>query len=775
MDPRASWERAREIFLDLADSPDSDRSTTLSRLAETDPAVAALVRKLLRHDTPSFTDRVRARRFGPYEIGRRIGSGGMGDVFLGHRADGEYEREVAIKLLRPGTADDSVVQRFLRERQTLASLDHEFIARLLDGGTTEDGTPFLVMECVDGEPADVFASPLVLRERLELFLRIGRAVAHAHDRGIVHRDLKPSNILVRPDGTPRLLDFGIARARNPSDEAQLTRTGHRLFTPEYASPEQVRGDEATTASDIFALGVLLYSFLADRSPWQPHATVGDLERRICELDPPPPSRALGKKPRRHVARDLDAITLQCLAKQPERRYATVTHLCEDIERHLQGLPIQARRTSMVTRASRYATRRPFHVVAGGLAIVAIAVSTFWLQSRASDQRRQGELRAAVKDRIHNARVQWADGQPDRAFAELDAADLAVQQLPDDPALRADAQAQRAVFEGFRDDWSASLELAEAALQELERVPEPDVQVKARALNTRAYAMHQRDPASSEAQSLAALQYARANLPPGDVLHADAMLGWSDELRSRDRHAEAQRFLDDAVAEIRQQDPRAEIAARFLNEQAIAFARRGEVDLAAERYRDALEILSWHRGERNPSVGKVRFNLGATLYRGLNYDGARQEFERVLATWRSLDDEWFLAATQQMLGRIHFRKKEYVRAEAAAREALELRTRNGEARLIPNSRCLLALVRAARGEHSEARAVLADALAKLDSAPLPDEMVADAHIALGRMSLAEGRGVDARTHFETARKILRAAFRSTHPDTEELEQLLASLR
>ncbi len=775
MNSRAGWERAREIFLDLADRSEAERAEALAALAKKDVALGELVQKLLRHDTTSPAEPRLQMRLGPYEITRRLGSGGMGEVFLGRRADGEYEREVAIKLLHAGTDDAHRVQRFHRERQTLARLDHEYIARLLDGGTSETGDPFLVMEYVDGEPADAFAARLDVREQLALFLRIGRAVGHAHERGVVHRDLKPSNILVRDDATPRLLDFGIAWTRQPDTESRLTRTGHRLFTPEYASPEQIRGEAATTSSDVFALGVLLHVFLVGRTPWPPFESLGELERSICEFDPPPPSRSLEGSARRRIAGDLDAITLQCLAKHPARRYPSVAALCQDIERFLDGRPILARRSGLFTRISRYAGRRPAQLLAGISSMVTVLALGVWWQVRTDDYRRQEELRSAVTDRIETAREHWADGRAVAAVEELDAAEAALEDLPHEPSLRADVTAQRAVFASMQRQWQEAADLAAQGLDALDGVESIDATVLARLLNARAYALHRLDPESSEAASRAALEHARAHLTPGDVLHADALLCWADELRHRNRHADAQLFLDEAVEEVRSQDPRAEIAARFLNEQAIAFARLGENVRAAERYREALDILSWHRGEGNPSVGKVRFNLGATLYRARDLEAAREEFERTLKTWREVGDEWFLAATQQMLGRVHLRVDRLSEAATAAGEALEIRERLGEDNLTARSRCLLAVVHALQGEPERARAPLAACLAELEEHPLPDELEADAHRALGRILANDGQIDAARAHLQSALRTFREVLGSSHPVCIELEGALQSLR
>ncbi|HKW18470.1 MAG TPA: serine/threonine-protein kinase [Terriglobales bacterium] len=230
------------------------------------------------------------RRIGVYKIVEEIGHGGMGEVYRASRIDGQYEKEVAIKLVRVGLDSPFLVQRFLHERQILASLDHLNIARLYDGGTTEDDIPYLVMELVEGRPIDQYCDEhgLDTAARLELFLQVCAAVQYAHQRLVIHRDIKPSNILVTEDGIPKLLDFGIAKMLDSSPTAETTLL--RPMTPEYASPEQIRGDAITTATDIYSLGVVLYELLAGRSPY-PEETRTPLEfaRVICEIEPVRPS------------------------------------------------------------------------------------------------------------------------------------------------------------------------------------------------------------------------------------------------------------------------------------------------------------------------------------------------------------------------------------------------------------------------------------------------------------------------------------------------------
>src|SRR5262249_14214618 len=270
------------------------------------------------------------RKVGAYRILREIGRGGMGNVYLAARADDAFQKLVAVKIIRCGMDLDDVVQRFRAERQILAMLDHPNIARLLDGGATEDGLPYFVMEYIEGEPVDVYCErhKLSTPGRLKLFQSVCSATSYAHQNLVIHRDIKAANILVTEDGVPRLLDFGIAKLLAPGMALELTQTGVRPLTPEYASPEQVRGDALTTASDIYSLGVLLYRLLTGRRPYRSSmSSAAEIERAICEEEPVKPD----------LPRDLSAIVLMALRKDPRRRYVSVDQFSEDVRRYFENL------------------------------------------------------------------------------------------------------------------------------------------------------------------------------------------------------------------------------------------------------------------------------------------------------------------------------------------------------------------------------------------------------------------------------------------------------
>lgn len=318
-------------------------------------------------------------RIGAYRIEREIGRGGMGAVFLAARADGEFEKQVAIKLLKRGTDTDEIVRRFRAELQILAQLEHQSIARLLDAGTTEDGLPYFVMEYVAGVPITKFVRnrQLSIRRRLELFLKVCAAVERAHRDRIVHRDLKPTNILVTLDGEPKLLDFGIAKLLEPDDGPDATVTSQQRLTPTCASPEQARGEQVTTASDIYALGALLYELLTDRTPHQfstARPSSEELARVICEQEPALPSLAAEDgETGRQLQGDLDNIVLCALRKEPQRRYRSVSEFANDIQQYLAAQPIHARPSTTLYRIQRvFARNKSVGAVAAALAFLVVS-------------------------------------------------------------------------------------------------------------------------------------------------------------------------------------------------------------------------------------------------------------------------------------------------------------------------------------------------------------------------------------------------------------------
>jgi TolB-like protein/tetratricopeptide (TPR) repeat protein len=396
------WQQVKTIFHAARAREKSERADFVRQSCAGDPALQAEVQSLLDagDEADGFLDvptsprkpeseddsSLTGRRLGAYEIIRGIGEGGMGEVYLGRRADDEYAKQVAIKLVRIRAGSDMIVSRFRHERQILAGLEHAHIARLIDGGTTEEGWPFFVLEYVEGVPIDAYCDRhrLSIPDRLRLFLDVCSAVQHAHEHHIVHRDLKPTNILVNSEGIAKLLDFGIAKVLMGEDTRAIDATAAtvRMMTPEYASPEQVRGDPISTATDIYALGVVLYRLLTGHAPYR--VTTGrphELMQAICDQEPPRPSTAVDRSttgPVRRLTADVDAIVLKALRKEPQLRYETAAAFADDIRRYLEGLPVTARRGTAAYRAGRFLRRNRWGVAASivGALIAAIGSVTY---------------------------------------------------------------------------------------------------------------------------------------------------------------------------------------------------------------------------------------------------------------------------------------------------------------------------------------------------------------------------------------------------------------
>jgi serine/threonine protein kinase/tetratricopeptide (TPR) repeat protein len=384
---------------------------------------------------PNQRDAMIGRRLGTYEIVEQIGAGGMGEVYRAFRADDQYRKQVAIKLVRAGQDSEFVVRRFKNERQILASLDHSNIARLLDGGTTEQGVPYFVMELIEGQPIDEYCDhhKLPTAERLRLFSQVSSAVQYAHQHLIIHRDIKPSNILVTAEGVPKLLDFGIAKILDTDaieGTFERTMTLFRILTPGYASPEQVKGEPITTASDVYSLGVVLYELLTGRCPYRlTGRTPNEVSQAVCEFEPGKPSTVVlreepaesghdpitpasisavrdgsPEKLSKRLRGDLDNIVLMALRKEPQRRYVSVEQFAEDIRRHLENLPVVARQDTAGYRTSKFMSRHKTGV--GAAAIVALTLlvgmavtlreTRIARAERARAERRFNDVRALAK-------------------------------------------------------------------------------------------------------------------------------------------------------------------------------------------------------------------------------------------------------------------------------------------------------------------------------------------------------------------------------------------
>lgn len=419
------WRRIKEAAAQAIERPAAQRADFLAttcggdaalreaveRLLEASDAAAGLYENpLLAHLSAAPNAAITAgMRIGPYEVVRELGRGGMGAVYVADRVEGGFSQRVAIKFVGSITSS-TLLQRFSEERRILATLEHPNIARLLDGGTTAGGLPYLIMEFVDGVPIDEYCNRhhLPLQPRLDIFRQLCGAVHYAHQRLVVHRDIKASNILVTADGVPKLLDFGIAKIVEPVDgSAALQRTLIRALTPESASPEQVRGEPITIATDVYSLGVLLYRLLTGHGPYgADHPSQAELLRRVCDITPPAPSSVVGADGSLPaIPRDLDLIVLKALRKEPERRYGSAEQLSDDLDRLTRRLPVAAAPDSRRYRLRKFGARHKIALGSAAIALFAIVAGAATAVYQAQITRRErtrAEQRFADVRRLANS-------------------------------------------------------------------------------------------------------------------------------------------------------------------------------------------------------------------------------------------------------------------------------------------------------------------------------------------------------------------------------------
>jgi len=499
------WRQIEEVFQAAAECATERRATFLDQACAGDDALRAEVESLLAHEAkatfieaaikeaaeslpPEAAESVIGRRIGAYRVSGLVGHGGMGAVYAAVRDDDQYRKQVALKLVKRGMDTDFVLSRFRHERQILAGLEHAHIARLLDGGTTEDGLPYFVMEYVEGQAITHYCETkrLSVPERLRLFRLVCSAVQYAHQNLVVHRDLKPSNILVSVEGAPKLLDFGIAKLLHPelSPEAPTqTATGMRLMTPDYASPEQVRGLPITTASDIYSLGVVLYELLTGERPYQfKNYSPPEIERVICQTETERPSVAVGRgkdapaKLRKQLAGDLDNIVLMAMRKEPERRYQSVEQFSEDIRRHLEGRPVMARQDTLGYRAGKFVRRNKLSLAAAALVILSLVggiVATTYQARRA--ERRFQQVRKLANTFLFDFhdKIELLPGSTEAremvVKTALEYLDSLAREAAGDPALELEwAVAYRKVADVQGYPYAPSLGHTEAAVQSYQK-------------------------------------------------------------------------------------------------------------------------------------------------------------------------------------------------------------------------------------------------------------------------------------------------------------------
>jgi Serine/threonine protein kinase len=777
----------------------SERVGFIRRMCESDEALMSQVFEALQHadnqarswaTLPDDADidvasevSLAGQRLGPYRFVRRLGSGGMGEVWLAERADDEYQQRVAIKLVRAGIFSAQVHSRLRMERQILASLQHPNIARLLDGGRASDGTPYLVLEYIDGEPIDVYCDRRRLRldERIRLFQQVCATVHYAHQNLVVHRDLKPNNILITQDGTPKLLDFGIAKLLDPRQTPgtlAVTHFGYRVMTPTHASPEQVRGETITTASDIYVLGLLLYEILAGRRPFEFGGnTLSEIERTISECDPLTPSALLARTARSSpelaqdiaacrsttVARlekelrgDLDNIVMMAMHKDPQKRYGSAAQLAADLDRHLQGMPVAATSHTWTYRARKFVRRHALPVSAGAVAVALLAVFatiTFVQSQRIARERDVANAERTRAEQISSFLVELFElSDPSKSrgsqITARELLDIGARRvsigLADQPETRSTLLQTIGFVYGSLGLYSDAAAMLGNALKSKIDVYGPEHLEVASAMVALAEAFIEQG-AFDRAQTLLddALEMQRKLAGREALETAETLLSRGRLSQRRGELAQAEILYHDSLGIYRKHgQERTTKAALVLSELAALHSYRSNYAEAARLYRTALDIDREQLGHEHPQVAKDLHNLAVMLHLQGNlaqaeplYAEASELMQRILGESHpdTLD-------ARSNYGRFLHRKGDLERAESVLSDALQAnRNARGDSHpYVGHDLLSLAIVRMDRGAYAAARRDL-DAALEIFRRSLPSEhpYVVSALVNIGRLQVETG--------------------------------------
>ncbi len=681
--PHGLFQRSKELFQNAEDLPQEARASYLDQACGADEALRAEVEALLaaareassflEHDAQSLIVPMLAqeakvslagRRIGPFRLERELGRGGMGVVYLAQRVEGEFEQKVAIKLVHRDLATAEMQRRLRRERQTLAALDHPHIARLFDGGVTED-VLYFVMEHVEGQPLDAYCDDhkLDTRARLTLFLKVCEAVKYAHRYLIVHRDLKPGNILVTKEGVPKLLDFGIAKLLHQDGTEQKpgdTMTGQQPMTPHYASPEQARDEAISTVSDVYALGVILYQLLTGHQPYHFASTSpAEIARVICDTLPEKPSTVIDKKEkepitpesvsavregsveklRQRLAGDLDNIVLKALRKEPDQRYGSVEQFADDITRHLEGRPVHARKGTWSYRASRFVRRHKYAVTAASIFFALV-------------------LGFGVVTKVQANRIALERDKAEQVSKFL----VEIFQVSDPNEARGDTITVREILDRGADKIATELKeqpLVQAALMNTIGRVYQNLGFYDRATTLLERTLETRQQALGE-----------VNLEVAESLNALAQL-WN----LRADHATAERLCREALALRRQLLGEENLpVAESLNILGSILQNQAKQLQADTLYNEALTIRRKLLGNEHPSIAESMHQLGAIKTDLRNYNEAESYYRGALALREKLygREHPLFCQSLNALGSMLIYKGDFADAESLLSQNLELR-------------------------------------------------------------------------------------------------------
>ena len=734
-DAQEIWQQLERVLDTALDTPPEERAAFLDRACIADPILRAEAERLLDacDDAQGFLEEPAPlfaaslldaptpetvdpscvdARVGPYRLVRELGHGGMGAVYLAERADHQFRHRVALKVIRRGL-DDRAILRFMEERQILASLNHAGIARLLDGGLTGDRLPYFAMEYIEGTRIDRYCDTrrLSVPERLELFERVCHAVQYAHHNLVVHRDLKPSNILVTDDGQVKLLDFGIAKLLGTRDMADtLTETGIRLMTPQYASPEQVRGDPLSTVSDVYALGVILYELLTGHNPYGCSSRGYDIERAVLSDEPMRPSVIVRQvtnhdapanlvkpasvsevrncrvdKLQRALRGDLDTIIMRAMAKQPERRYATAEQLAADINRYLTGQPVMARRDTRRYRAQKFIRRHPFSVAATAAFVALLVMFSALTTLQAVRIDAQAERLRIERDKAQQVTSFLTEmfnlsspvegkGNALRAQEVLDTAATRIErELGNQPDVQ--AQLLKTVGRAYYGLglYGQARRLLTSALQLFERVHPGDDPDVSSTLNVLALVLlDDGDYQAAERMYRRTLAMRRRMLGEQHANVARTLNGLGLVLRVNGDHAAAAAALREALAIDRRPPENHVGVSQTLNNLGLLMQDTGDIAAAESLHREALALRRRLFGNEHLEVSVSQVNLAIALRTQGNLTGAETLLRQALEIQRQVlgDEHADLAASISELAEVLLLKRDAIAAERLYRESLE---------------------------------------------------------------------------------------------------------
>jgi serine/threonine-protein kinase len=833
-----------DVFAAVLERPPEERAAHLGEACAGQPALLAELTSLLaahigaggfleRIDTtgaaalfepPGEDTAAEGRLVGPYRILGELGRGGMGTVYLAARADGAFEQDVALKLVKRGMDSEAILERFRRERQIVARLEHPHIARLLDGGASEDGQPYFAMECVRGTPLTEYcdARRLAVGERLRLFEQACGAVQYAHGRLVVHRDLKPSNILVTEDGELKLLDFGIAKLLTEEGTGvatALTREGAPPLTPEYAAPEQFRDEPVTTAADVYALGVVLYELLAGR---RPHERAGKAPSIADAPEPDRPSAAVVRRVevsrgdnaaervepetvaaarsttperlRRMLAGDLDTIVLQALRFEPVRRYSSAGAMAEDLRRYRVGLPVTARPDTMRYRMAKFVRRHGLAVAAAVLVTVALVAglaTSLWqagVAARERDAARREAVRAqAVQEFLvrlfKGADPTEAKGRDITARELLERGMERIQaELAGEPGIQAELlHAVADIYQSLgRNDRARPLQ--DRSLELLRQVHGPEHVLVARGIHGLAGIVHGTgEYDAAEKLYREALAMRQRLLPPDQLEIAESLDGLGTLLTTRAKLAEAETLHRRALA-IRQRRlglDHPDTAITVSNLANLLWAK-GDYQGAEEQHREALRVRRKALGNLDPRVAVSLSSLGAAVLARGDPEGAEALHREALDIRRRLfgEEHPSVALSVHHLAAALHSEGKLREAEVFYRQALDL-DRNLLGRDHPSvavGLTNLANVLADEGRFGEAKPLFEQALAlhrRASGARHP--RVARSLGVEASALIAEGRPREALRLLPEALAINRASYGDGHPTVAGVVRLMAKAR